>query len=280
MSSKFGSGKGNLDATLARLIADLGEAPVPVRTAPSRPWIGLTTSYAVYVAHDAPSQARVHAEGKRLLWAAGFELPVPEVVSRGPGWLVTSRAPHDEPLPDGSYASAVVDAVRRISAATVPARQGARDRPRGWDRVRNLHLSLLREPAVPWHEYRALRRAVAGLSQDRLAHGDFSRDNVLFDRAKRSVILIDWELLGYRPAHYDLCKLWPRLRLELDREIVLEAALEGAADRAALGLLHYWLALRYLAGLLGVPRARRDAEEIEVMQERVAEARANAKRWR
>jgi aminoglycoside phosphotransferase len=258
---------------------ELGETPVPVRFRPGRPWIGLTSSYALYVAYDARTHARIRSERQRLLWAAGCGVPVPAVVAHGPAWLVTARAAGHEPLSDGSFASAVVSATRRIGAATPPPGLGHGRETPGWNRVRTWHLSLLLERTVSWHEYRSLGRAVAGLTKDQLAHGDFSIDNVLFDRRDQSVTLIDWELLSYKPAHYDLCKLWPRLALDTDRDIVLEAALAGTRDRAALGLLHHWLAMRYLVGLVRTPRSEQDPDRIATMAARVAESRRNAKRW-
>src|SRR5688500_6204572 len=104
------SAPGTLPERVARLAAELGETLVPAKRRAGQSWVGLTTSHAVYVAYDATSHARIHAEAERLAWAAGCGLPVPQVLISDCRWLVTSRVANDDPLDDGSYATAAVDA--------------------------------------------------------------------------------------------------------------------------------------------------------------------------
>ncbi|MGH9039008.1 MAG: aminoglycoside phosphotransferase family protein, partial [Acidimicrobiia bacterium] len=271
-----------LHATVARLAGQLGEVPVPVATRPGQPWVGLTSRFAVHVAHDEASRARIHVEAGRLLWAARFRLPVPEVVECGSGWLLTTRAPNHEPLPDGRYVAAAIDGARMISGVPTPPPDlyGRHPAHGGSRRVGAVRLArLLRSPIRP-SEFRMLRRSVGQLARDRLAHGDFHPRNILFDRARGSVVVIDWEFLSYQPANYDLCLLWPRLPSASDRDAVLEAALDDAPDLASLGLLHRWLAVRYLADLVTKTAAQQwDKGCIALAVARVVEARVNAATW-
>ena len=276
-----------LQSAVACLAADLGEAPAEVRTTRAgHPCVGLTTSYVLYVAYDDLTHARIQAEAQRLVWAANCGLSVPEVVARGSSWLVTVRAANDQPRSNGSYAAAAIANAQRISVATCPPPMGGGNQAHHCVRTPVLrlgHARVLRAGRMlgsmfPYHEYRSLKRAVAGLPKDRLAHGDFRPNNVLFDRMQRSVTVVDWEDLAYRPAHYDLCSLWPRLASEVDRDMVLDAALAKSTDRAALGLLHHWLSVHDLANFVTKPELR-SAENIAAAKERAAESRANFKRW-
>lgn len=275
-----------LHSAVACLAVELGEEPSHVRIRAGHPCLGLTTSYALYVAYDDLTHARIQAEAKRLVWAASCGLSVPHVVAHGPSWLITGRVANDWPPSDGSYAAAAVATAQRISTATCPPQMQDADQTDSYVRTtflrrghaRVLRLGRMLESRFPYDEYRSIKRAVAGLPKDRLAHGDFRPNNVLFDRKQRSVTVVDWEDLAYRPAHYDLCSLWPRLASGSDRDIVLHAALAESTDRAALGLLHHWLSLHDLANHVTKPKLR-SADNIAAAKERVAESRANFKRW-
>lgn len=271
-----------LHATVARLAGELGETPVQVATRPGQAWVGLTSHHAVHVAYDCASEARVHLEAERLLWAGRCGLPVPEVVLCGSSWLITTRAMHYEPLPGRLDVSAAVGAARIISAAVSPPPHVYRRHPaHGGSRwMRVLRVGRLLHSPVPQLEFKRLRRAFGGLRRDRLAHGNFRPRNILFDRARGMVTVVDWEFLTYQPAHYDLCFLWPRLTSPVDRDHVLEAAFADTSNRAALGVVHRWLAMRYLADLVTrAPRWRWDVDRIAEATQRVAEARANAASW-
>ncbi|MGH9038126.1 MAG: hypothetical protein ACRD0O_20400, partial [Acidimicrobiia bacterium] len=72
----------------------------------------------------------------------------------------------------------------------------------------------------------------------------------------------------------------PRLPEAEDRDRVLDAALAAGPDRAALGVLHHWLAVRYLADLVTrVPRPQWSPARIGQAVRRLTEARANAAAW-
>ncbi|MGH8992948.1 MAG: phosphotransferase, partial [Acidimicrobiia bacterium] len=138
---------------------------------------------------------------------------------------------------------------------------------------------IVRSPLNP-AEFKATRAAAASLPRDTLAHGDFVLHNILFDSARASVTVIDWEFLNYHPAGFDLCVLWPRLPEAPDRELVLDAALAAAPDRGALAVLHHWLAVRYLADLVTrFAPAHWSKDRIGQAVARLDEARAHAAAW-
>ena len=141
------------------------------------------------------------------------------------------------------------------------------------------HGRLVRSPLSPL-EFRRTRAAAATLPRDTLAHGDFVLHNILFDAARSTVTVIDWEFLRYAPRHFDLLLLWPRLAASEDRAIVLEEVLRTTRDRRAVGVLHHWLSVRLLADLVTkTPRRQWARERVEEAVRRVAEARSHAAAW-
>ncbi|MGH8975543.1 MAG: phosphotransferase [Acidimicrobiia bacterium] len=243
----------------------------------------MTTECAIHVAYDDRTRARIREEADRLRWAARCGIPVPEVRDERPEWLITSRAVNDEVTSGRAYVESAVAAAQAIAGAPepppsvrgpAPAHGGGRKA--GAQRL----YRILRSPLSP-AEFRSARAAAAGLPRDTLAHGDFVLHNILFDSSRARVTVIDWEFLNYAPAGFDLCVLWPRLPEAEDRERVLDAALAAVPDRAALAVLHHWLAVRYLADLVTRP-SRRDwsRERIDNAVRRLAEARAHARTWK
>jgi thiamine kinase-like enzyme len=125
-----------------------------------------------------------------------------------------------------------------------------------------------------------VRAAVGGLRRDRLAHGDYVLHNILFDRSAGTVTVIDWEYLTRAPAHQDLLMLWPRLEEADDRAVVLEEVERTAPDRPGAGVLHHWLAVRYLADLVTkVAPPDWNRPRIEAAVARMNEAKSNRARW-
>ncbi|MGH8998213.1 MAG: phosphotransferase [Acidimicrobiia bacterium] len=265
-----------------RVALELGERPVLVSTRSGQPRVGLTTAYAVHIAYDDRTRRRITEEADRLQWAAGCGVPVPAVEALTPEWLVTVRAVDDKVTAGRAYISAAIDAARAVSAASRPppsvrppvAAHGG-GRRAGLQRLSR----ILRSPLSP-AEFRRARAAAAPLPRDTLAHGDFMLHNILFDRSRTAVTIIDWEYLTYAPAHTDLLMLWPRLPEADDRDHLLDEVLQSATDRAALGTLHRWLAIRLLADLVTkTPQRQWDRTRIAQTVRRVAEARANATAW-
>ena len=260
----------------------LGEEPRLVSTRAGQPRVGLTKRSAIHIAYDDRTRARIREEAERLRWAARCGIPVPEVQDERPEWLITARAVNDEVTSGTAYVEAAVDAARAIATAPepppsvrgpAPAHGGGRKA--GAQRL----YRIVRSPLSP-AEFRTARAAAASLPQDTLAHGDFVLHNILFDTSRSAVTVIDWEFLNYKPAGFDLCLLWPRLLEADDRERVLDAALAAAPDRSALGVLHHWLAVRYLADLVTrFPRPQWSRERIGQAEQRLAEARARAAAW-
>lgn len=253
-----------------------------VATRPGQPLVGLTADCAIHIAYDDRTRARIREEAERLRWAARVGVPVPEVRDETREWLVTSRAVNDEVSSGPAYVGAAVAAARTIAAAPepppsvrgpVPAHGGGRRAG-----VQRLY-RILRSPLSPT-EFRSVRAAAARLPRDTLAHGDYVLHNLLFDRARGRVTVIDWEFLRYAPAGFDLLMLWPRLVEAHDRAAVLDTVLSSGLGRRHVGLLHHWLAVRYLADLVTrTPPSGWSRERIRRAVERLAEARANAATW-
>jgi hypothetical protein len=272
----------DIEETLAQVTKVLGEQPRLVTTRPGQPQVGLTTQCAIHIAYDDRTRSRIREEADRLRWAARCGIPVPQVQDQRPEWLITVRAVNDEVTSGAPYVDAAVAAARAIAAAPEPppSVRGPAPAHGGGRRAGAQRLyRILRSPLSP-AEFRTARAAAARLRRDTLAHGDYVLHNILFDSARSSVTVIDWEFLNPAPAGFDLCMLWPRLSEASDRDRVLEAALADVPDRADLGVLHHWLAVRYLADLVTrVPRPQWSRERITQAVRRLSEARANAASW-
>jgi aminoglycoside phosphotransferase len=282
LASAFNVEYVDIEEAIAEVTAVVGERPQLVHTRPGQPWVGLTAGCAVHIAHDARTRARIREEAERLGWAARNGIPVPAVVEARPNWLVTTRAVNDGVTSGRAYVEGAIGAVRALAAATEPppslraplaAHGGGR-----WAGL--VRLSRIVRSPLPPGEFRAVRAAAAGLRRDTLAHGDYVLHNILFDRARQSVTIIDWEFLTRAPAHQDLLMLWPRLEEADDRAVVLEEVERTAKDRASAGVLHHWLAVRYLADLVTkFPPKEWNRPRIEAAVGRMNEARATRARW-
>lgn len=272
-----------IEQTLLRAAEFLGETPRVVVTRPGQPHVGLTSDWAIHIAYDDRTRARIRDEAERLRWAARQGIPVPEVRDLRPEWLVTGRAVDDGAAGGRRYVECAVSAARAISGAPEappsvrgPVRAHGGGRRAGAQRL----WRIVRSPLSP-REFREARAAAGRLTRDTLAHGDYVLHNILFDRSRQTVTVIDWEYLTYAPAHFDLLMLWPRLAEADDRALVLDEVLRETRDRAAAGVVHHWLAVRFLADLVTkVPPAQWQRERIASAVARVAEARANSSAWR
>jgi aminoglycoside phosphotransferase len=282
LASAFNVEYVDIEEALAEVTAVVGERPQLVNTRPGQPWVGLTAGHAVHIAHDDRTRGRIRDEAGRLAWAARNGIPVPAVVEARPDWLVTTRAVNDGVTRGRAYVDGAIAAARAIASAGEPppslrapvaAHGGGR-----WAGV--VRLSRIVRSPLPPGEFRAVRAAAAGLRRDTLAHGDYVLHNILFDRARESVTVIDWEFLTRAPAHQDLLMLWPRLEEGDDRARVLAEVERTTKDRAAAGVLHHWLAVRYLADLVTkFPPGEWNRPRIEAAVERMNEARATRGRW-
>jgi tRNA A-37 threonylcarbamoyl transferase component Bud32 len=277
----------DIEKALAEVASVVGERPQLVTTRAGQPWVGLTTDCAIHIAHDDRTRARIREEAVRLAWAARNGIPVPAVVEAGPDWLITTRAVNDGVTGGRAYVEAALSAARAIAGAAEPppslrppvaAHGGGR-----WAGL--VRLSRIVRSPLRTAEFRAVRAAAAGLARDTLAHGDYVLHNILFDAARGSVTIIDWEFLTRAPAHQDLLMLWPRLEGADDRALVLEEVERTTRDRPSgdlrsAGVLHHWLAVRYLADLVTkFPPGEWDRPRIAAAAARLDEARATRSRW-
>jgi aminoglycoside phosphotransferase len=272
----------DIEKAIAEVASVVGERPQLVATRPGQPWVGLTSGFAVHIAHDDRTRDRIREEADRLGWAARNGIPVPAVVEARPDWLVTTRAVNDGVTTGRAYVEAAIGAARAIAGASEPppnlrpplaAHGGGR-----WAGAVRLS-RIVRSPLSPG-EFRAARSAAATLSRETLAHGDYVLHNILFDASKESVTVIDWEFLTRAPAHRDLLMLWPRLTEADDRALVLEEVERTTKDRRAAGVLHHWLAIRLLADLVTkLPPGQWDRPRIEATVALVREARKTRARW-
>lgn len=212
-------------------------------------WFGLAPDRAVYLAATPAGVAGLRLESTRRTWAAALGIAMPLCLHEEPGLVVTERVPAD-PLTDPLSVAAAVDVVGRLArAGDWPEGGLGGSRPRRLRQPWTVPVRLLRgaRRGVPWPEFRALRAEAARLPADVLAHGDFQDDNLLWDRGSGQLRVVDWEYLGLHPAGTDLLNLWVQMPEEEVRPAVLEAVLQSATDRRAVGVLAHWLALRHLA---------------------------------
>jgi hypothetical protein len=242
----------------------------------------LTTDCAIHIAHDDRTRNRIREEAERLGWAARNGIPVPAVIDQRDRWLVTRRAVNDRVTSGRPYVEAAISAARSIAGASEPppSLRAPLAAHGGGKKAGLVRLSrIVRSPLSPG-EFRDARAAAAALDRDTLAHGDYVLHNILFDRSKASVTVIDWEFLTRAPAHQDLLMLWPRLEEAADRALVLEEVERTTKDRRAAGVLHHWLAVRLLADLVTkFAPPEWDRGRISATVERVKEARATRDRW-
>ncbi len=264
------------DALLADAQERLGEAlQLQDQGGWQRNPVAVGSQHVVYLAPDAPARARLRGEERRLRWAHDAGVPVPEVVELGADdrWLVVRRVPDDQTQGLG-YARAAVSAAAALrGAGALPVvDETPRSRARGRS---DLLLRGARAVVSPLRisEFRALRSAAAELAARVPMHGDFLVGNVLSDQGRR-VHVIDFEFLGLGHPATDLATLWGYLDAEVDRSLVLDAALD-VAPRAEVLLLVHWIAVRRLSELT-TSRSRRDRDraEIAAAATRVREARA------
>ncbi|MDQ1489821.1 MAG: Phosphotransferase enzyme family [Actinomycetota bacterium] len=282
LSSAFNVEDVDIEEAIAEVASVVGERPRLVHTRAGQPWVGLTTDRAIHIAHDDRTRKRIREEAERLAWAARNGIPVPAVVESRTDWLITARAVDDGVTTGRGYVEAAIGAARALAAAPEPPPSlRAPVAAHGGGRKAGLvRLARIVRSPLPPGEFRAVRAEATGLRKNTLAHGDYVLHNILFDRSKNAVTVIDWEFLTRAPAHQDLLMLWPRLTEADDRALVIEEVERTTRDKKAAGVLHHWLAVRLLADLVTkVPPAQWDRPRIDATVARVAEAKTNRARW-
>jgi hypothetical protein len=192
------------------------------------------------LAHDGA----VIEHGLAVRAIVGSEPPLrtPAALAAGTDWLLEREVP-DEPLAGPAVIAAVVEAAATLADLTLPELPG---------QVTGLApLDLVR------HRVRSLRRVGRDFAMARwlfartrlpqvTSHGDFHRGNLRIDGGRPWVL--DWELVGRRPAGFDLMQLWTTLEDPADRDALLEAtvALVGPRWREDVLRLRYVLLVRTL----------------------------------
>jgi Phosphotransferase enzyme family len=189
----------------------------------------------VVLAHEAEVRAAIGAHGA---------LRCPPVLARGPGWLV-ERAVRAEPV------SGAIDAVVEAAAALAPLRLPELVHTSAGNRFEAARhrLRLARSPVA--RELLQARRLLARSPLPLVtSHGDFHAGNLLMEDGRPWVV--DWELVGRRPAGYDLMQLWSTLSAAEDRERLFAAAvaLVGEPMRLHLRDLRYAVVVRTIASKL------------------------------
>jgi phosphotransferase family enzyme len=191
---------------------------------------------------DGDASVIEHELAVRGLVGTEPPLRTPAALAFGPDWLLERQAP-DEGLAGPAAIRAVVDAAEALAGVALPALPG--------------QITGLSTFGTVRHRARSLRRigrdfAMARwlFSRSRLplvtSHGDFHRGNLRIDGGVPWVL--DWELVGRRPAGYDLLLLWTTLDDPADRETLLDATVElvGPSWREDVMRLRYVLIVRTL----------------------------------
>jgi aminoglycoside phosphotransferase (APT) family kinase protein len=263
-----------LPPVLRAFVADHGEPIRWARTKEARPWVVITAEHVGYLAYDEPSRSRLKRELARMRWAEAAGVPIPEIVSASKHEIVMRRVPADPPA-GTAYVKAAVAAADQIHEAPVPrlpAHSGVRHSPR---RTLPRRLARLVAGRVDLREFVAVRRAASSLTKDELSHGDFHPNNVLFDREREQVHVIDWSYLGFQPRHTDLIEMWTQLRDDRSRRLVLDALLERDPDHTRLAVLLRWLAVRSMVEVLTDDPVRAwDRDKVRHARKVVSESRA------
>jgi hypothetical protein len=216
------------------------------------------------IEHDLAVRALVGSEGV---------LRTPRVLAAGRDWVLEAAVP-DEPLTGPAVIAAVVDAAAAVAVSELPELAGGASGMTALDVVRHRLASL-----------RALGRDVVMarwlFGRTRLplvtSHGDFHRGNLRIDGGRPWVL--DWELVGRRPAAFDLMQLWTTLDDPADRETLLEATVElvGPRWRREVLRLRYVLLVRTLITKLAPTHGfAPDLEAGRALQALLPEARAAA----
>jgi hypothetical protein len=216
-------------------------------------------------------------QGRR--WADGCGLRTPPVVDSGPGWVVSRRWPDGEAAgPD--FVRAAIEAADLIAAHDAPT--WATARPPLWratSRGRLRRAARLAAGGMRLVEFARARRIGAHLPADSTAHGDFHPGNLLFDPERCELAVVDWTHLDAAPRHTDLVRLWGQLPDDADSAAVAEAVLARTSrrERASVGALWHWLALRQLAEHLVDPAASDNPDQLGLVRRRLDEARGIAR---
>ena len=201
-------------------------------------WSGEPGDAAV-LAHEAVVRDAIGPDGV---------LRAPPVLARGPGWLL-ERAVAAGPVAGERAIDAAVAAAGALAALELPELDGAPERSGGRLATARRNVRLVRGPIA--RDLLAARRLLARTPLPLVtSHGDFHAGNLLMDGDRPWVV--DWELVGRRPAAFDLMQLWPTLGDPADREHLLEAAvaLVGEPMRDHVLALRYVLVVRTIASKL------------------------------
>src|SRR4051812_3186046 len=215
-----------------------------------------------------------HELAVRAIIGGHLPLRTPAALAAGPDWLREPALP-DEPLSGPPAIAAVVDAAAVLAGARLP------------ELPSRVTAGLSRVQLVR-HRVRSLRRVGRDFAMARwlsartqlptvTSHGDFHRANLRIEDGRPWVL--DWELVGRRPAGFDLLQLWTTLEDADDRQALLDATLElvGARWRQELLRLRYVLIVRTLVTKLAPTQdVAPDLEAGGALQALLPEARAAA----
>ena len=256
-------------------------APRPLaKPGPPRPvarWLADMTGpdgpepVVVAVAQDPGAVQQLSHEAAARGWAAANAGPVPADLAQGDGWLISEEVAV-LPSRGADYVAAALTAATRIASAQGPPpvavsewKAGRRDLPQ---RIARALLGRL-----PMGEFRRVRAEAAELPDAGWVHGDYSDANVMY--SPTGVRIIDWEFVGRGPLGTDQIRLWSTLGEASDRDLLMETFLAQVPrdQRAEVGVLIHWLALRQLAENLAAPRKHQNPANIALAHTTLREAR-------
>jgi hypothetical protein len=211
---------------------------------------------------------------------ARHEITVYRVLHKHPPRLRTPRligADPDEPLlvitvagrrplhPDRYAANAV-------PAATVAAMLDLLDHLHAWnpsglprDDDYTAQLTSIRNPLIGQHEHDLLQelQALAAMSVQ-VEHGDAHLGNVLAPTSNST--LIDFEFTAWRPAGYDLAKLWVYLAADSNRRQILAHLGDDPRRQAAFWLSTVLVLTREIASYQRDPRQPEGLNRVQRLQ--------------
>ncbi len=199
------------------------------------------------------------AELRRIVGEDG-PLRTPPVIDAGDGWLIEVQK-EAQPVAGPAGVDSVLAAAADLSRRDLPLLEtnGAGSASAIATTRRRINLAF---SALPLRDVARARAIVADSTLPPVtSHGDLHAENVLL--ADGQAWVIDWELIGRRPAGYDLMQFWTTLPDERDRSRLWNGAVDivGKENEAPLADLRYALAVRTIANKLCSPdRIHRDLE--------------------
>lgn len=231
-------------------------------------WYSTDPADQAVIEHEVAVRAAIGTEGP---------LRAPPVLAHGPLWRLEPALEGRGELAGESIAAvAAAVAVLQASELPQPPPQLVRSREASIARWRR-RLLMLRSPLPARDLVRARRLFSRSPLPLTTSHGDLHRKQIF--PAQGGIWLVDWELLGKRPAGWDTVFLSWDLQDPEDRDRLFLATLElvGRRYRSGLLALKYAALVKMIVGKLVGSRRVEDREQGLMLLEELPRVREEAR---